>query len=151
MVNCSFSPYDKLQSLRYLDALVLLLKELAGVNEHPPANVYVCAVGDEDQSIYRFRGAEVHGFGGVLSFGLKGEHDLYNRVVTHLNIFTSAVSLGNTGSLIVFLGEDDERMYLYPQEFHGGFYRVAIGIEDKNDLINDLRQAFQAEGLETVD
>ena len=92
-----------------------------------------------------------HGFGGVLSFGLKGEHDLYNRVVTHLNIFTSAVSLGNTASLIVFLGEDDERMYLYPQEFHGGFYRVAIGIEDKNDLINDLRQAFQAEGLETVD
>jgi methionine-gamma-lyase len=92
-----------------------------------------------------------HGFGGVLSFGLKGEHDLYNRVVTHLNIFTSAVSLGHDASLIVFLGEDDERMYLYPQEFHGGFYRVAIGIEDKNDLINDLRQAFQAEGLETVD
>lgn len=93
----------------------------------------------------------INGFGGVLSFGLKGDHDLYNRVVTHLNIFTSAVSLGNTGSLIVFLGEDDERMYLYPEEFHGGFYRVAIGIEDKKDLINDLRQAFKAEGLETID
>ncbi len=92
-----------------------------------------------------------HGFGGVLSFGLKGEHDLYNRVVTHLNIFTSAVSLGHDASLIVFLGEDDERMYLYPQEFHNGFYRVAIGIEDKQDLINDLKQAFEAEGLETVD
>ena len=92
-----------------------------------------------------------NGFGGVLSFGLKGEHDLYNRVVTHLNIFTSAVSLGHDASLIVFLGEDDERMYLYPQEFHGGFYRVAIGIEDKKDLIDDLRQAFKAEGLETVD
>lgn len=92
-----------------------------------------------------------HGFGGVLSFGLKGEHDLYNRVVTHLNVFTSAVSLGHDASLIVFLGEDDERMYLYPEEFHNGFYRVAIGIEDKNDLINDLRQAFQAEGLETID
>ncbi len=92
-----------------------------------------------------------NGFGGVLSFGLKGEHDLYNRVVTHLNIFTSAVSLGNAGSLIVFLGEDDERMYLYPQEFHGGFYRVAIGIEDKDDLIYDLKQAFEAEGLETVE
>ncbi len=104
-----------------------------------------------------FKGHEIakrqmeHGFGGVLSFGLKGEHDLYNRVVTHLEVFTSAVSLGNAESLIVFLGEDDERMYLYPQEFHGGFYRVAIGIEDKNDLINDLRQAFKAEGLETVD
>ena len=92
-----------------------------------------------------------HGFGGVLSFGLKGEHDLYNRVVTHLHVFTSAVSLGNAASLIVFIGEDDERMYLYPQEFHGGFYRVAVGIEDAQDLIGDLRQAFTAEGLETVD
>ena len=92
-----------------------------------------------------------HGFGGVLSFGLHGEHDLYNRVVTHLQIFTSAVSLGNAASLIVFLGEDDERMYLYPEEFHNGFYRVAIGIEDKNDLIHDLKQAFEAEGLQTVD
>ena len=92
-----------------------------------------------------------HGFGGVLSFGLRGEHDLYNRVVSHLKVFTSAVSLGNAESLIVFLGEDDERMYLYPEEFHGGFYRVAIGIEDKQDLINDLKQAFEAEGLATVD
>jgi methionine-gamma-lyase len=71
-------------------------------------------------------------------------------VVSHLKVFTSAVSLGNAESLIVFLGEDDERMYLYPEEFHGGFYRVAIGIEDKYDLINDLKQAFEAEGLETV-
>ncbi len=104
-----------------------------------------------------FKGHEIaeketkHGYGAVLCFGLKGEHDLYNRVVTHLNIFTSAVSLGNAGSLIVFLGEDDERMYLYPQEFHNGFYRVAIGIEDTEDLINDLKQAFIAEGLEVQD
>ncbi|MBD5143870.1 MAG: PLP-dependent transferase [Ruminococcus sp.] len=92
-----------------------------------------------------------HGFGGVLSFGLHGEHDLYNRVITHLQVFTSAVSLGNTESLIVFLGEDDERMYLYPEEFHNGFYRVAVGIEDKQDLIQDLKQAFEAEGLETIE
>ena len=42
-------------------------------------------------------------------------------------------------------------MYLYPEEFHNGFYRVAVGIEDKDDLVNDLKQAFIAEGLEVVD
>lgn len=46
-----------------------------------------------------------NGFGGVLSFGLKADHDTYNRFVTHLKVITSAVSLGHDESLIVFLGE----------------------------------------------
>ena len=88
-----------------------------------------------------------HGFGGVLSFGLKADHDTYNRVVSHLNLITSAVSLGHDGTLIAFIGEDDERQYLYPEEFHNGFYRMSVGLEDAEDIINDLKQAFEAEGI----
>ena len=40
-----------------------------------------------------------NGYGGVLSFGLKADHDTYNRVVSHLNVITSAVSLGHDESL----------------------------------------------------
>ena len=29
----------------------------------------------------------------------------------------------------MFLGEDDERQYLYPSEFHRGFFRLAVGLE----------------------
>lgn len=88
-----------------------------------------------------------NGFGGVLSFGLKADHDTHNRFVSHLRVITSAVSLGHDESLIVFLGENDERQYLYPEEFHNGFFRFSVGIEDAEDIIEDLRQAFEKEGL----
>ena len=60
------------------------------------------------------------GFGGVLAFGLNGHDE----------------------SLIVFLGEDDERQYLYPPEFHQGFFRLAVGLEDTDDLIRDIDHAL---------
>lgn len=87
------------------------------------------------------------GFGGVLSFGLHADHDTYNRFVSHLKVITSAVSLGHDESLIVFLGENDERQYLYPEAFHNGFFRFSVGIEDVEDIIADLHQAFEKEGL----
>lgn len=87
------------------------------------------------------------GFGGVLSFGLKADHDTHNRFVSHLKVITSAVSLGHDESLIVFLGENDERQYLYPEEFSNGFFRLSVGIEDAEDIIGDLRQALEKTGL----
>jgi methionine-gamma-lyase len=83
-----------------------------------------------------------NGFGGVVAFGLAADHDAHNRFVSRLKIITSAVSLGHDESLIVFLGENDERQYLYPEAFHGGFFRLSVGLEDADDIIEDLRQAF---------
>ena len=88
------------------------------------------------------------GFGGVLSFGLDTDHDGHNRFVSKLNVIASAVSLGHDQSLIVFLGEDDERQYLYPPEFHRGFFRLAVGLEDTDDLIRDIDHALVEAGFE---
>ena len=87
------------------------------------------------------------GFGGVMAFGLKADHGTRNRFVSHLKVITSAVSLGHDESLIVFIGENDERQYLYPEEFHNGFFRFSVGIEDTEDIIEDLRQALDEVGL----
>lgn len=78
--------------------------------------------------------------GGVLFFGLNADHDTHNRLVSHLKVIPSAVSLG----------ENDERQYLYPPEFHNGFFRFSVGIEDKEDILADLKQAMTKTGLEKV-
>jgi methionine-gamma-lyase len=83
------------------------------------------------------------GFGGVMAFGLKGDHDAHNRFVSRLRVITSAVSLGHDESLIVFIGENDERRYLYPPEFSDGFFRFSVGLEDAEDLIADIEQALK--------
>jgi len=88
------------------------------------------------------------GYSGVLSFGLKADHDTHNRFVKGLKVITSAVSLGHDESLIVFLGENDERQYLYPEAFHDGFFRLSIGIEDAEDIIEDIRQALLQCGMQ---
>ncbi|MDR3305065.1 MAG: aminotransferase class I/II-fold pyridoxal phosphate-dependent enzyme [Clostridiales Family XIII bacterium] len=90
---------------------------------------------------------QMSGYGGMIAFALKADHDTHNRFVSRLRVITSAVSLGHDESLIVFLGENDERQYLYPPQFHEGFYRFSVGLEDTNDLIADLKQALSAESL----
>ncbi|MDR1619431.1 MAG: PLP-dependent aspartate aminotransferase family protein [Clostridiales bacterium] len=83
-----------------------------------------------------------NGYGGVMAFALNADHDAHNRFVSHLRVITNAVSLGHDESLIVFLGENDERQYLYPEEFHGGFFRFSVGLEDAEDIIADIKQAL---------
>ncbi|KZX10064.1 trans-sulfuration enzyme family protein [Methanobrevibacter curvatus] len=82
------------------------------------------------------------GFGGVLAFGLKANHNKHNEFVSHLTIISSAVSLGHDESLIVFIGGDDERQHLYPKKFKNGFFRFSVGLEDADDLIEDIQEAL---------
>lgn len=112
-----------------------------------PCVSFVAYPGLENHPNHETAVRQMKGFVGVLSFGIKGDHDTHNRFVSNLKVITSAVSLGHDESLIVFLGEDDERQYLYPEEFHNGFFRFSVCIEDIDDIIGDLEQAFIKTGL----
>lgn len=107
-----------------------------GLEDHPGHDVAVSQLTSPEA-----------GFGGVLSFALDTDHDGHNRFVSHLNVITSAVSLGHDESLIVFLGEDDERRDLYPPRFRNGFFRLAIGLEDVDDIIRDIDHALAEAGI----
>ena len=89
---------------------------------------------------------QMSGFGGMISFDLKGGLDEANRFLTSLNIFTLAESLGGVESLIEHPAimthasvPPENRAML---GIGDGFVRISVGIEHSDDLIQDLAQAL---------
>ncbi|WP_312349160.1 aminotransferase class I/II-fold pyridoxal phosphate-dependent enzyme [Actinomyces sp.] len=83
------------------------------------------------------------GYGGVIAFALDATPEEHNRFVANLRVITSAVSLGHDESLIVYTGTDGPRVATYPEPFRRlGHLRLSIGLEDPEDLVEDLAAAL---------
>jgi cystathionine gamma-synthase len=86
---------------------------------------------------------QMSGFGGMLSFRLRGGEEAALRVCERTQLFTLAESLGGVESLI----EHPHRMTHAsaagsPLEVPGDLVRLSVGIEDVQDLLADLDQAL---------
>ncbi len=86
---------------------------------------------------------QMSGFGGMLSFRLRGGEEAALRVCERARLFTLAESLGGVESLI----EHPHRMTHAsaagsPLEVPGDLVRLSVGIEDVADLLADLEQAL---------
>ncbi len=88
-----------------------------------------------------------NGFGGVVSFGVDADDKTVERFCAKLKVVTFAVSLGHDESLIFPQPSYDERIHLYPERFRRGFIRFSVGLEDPEDIMQDLDQALRAIGL----
>lgn len=89
---------------------------------------------------------QMNGFGGVLSFELKGDAKQVDLFLNRVKLFTRAVSLGSVESLIT--QPVAAVHYNVPRNFRlqGGIsdtlIRVSVGIEEAEDIIEDLAQAL---------
>jgi len=90
---------------------------------------------------------QMSGFGGVVSFTIKGDLERTSRFVDQVQIPLMAASLGGVETLI----EQPALMSYYemsPEErlevgITGNLVRLSLGIEDTQDLIDDLDQALK--------
>src|SRR5438034_9823901 len=77
-------------------------------------------------------------FGGMLSFEVKDGTDAAMSVTAKTKIFTRATSLGGVESLIEHRASIEGPGTTSPE----GLLRLSIGIENADDLIEDLDQAL---------
>lgn len=95
---------------------------------------------------YAIAKSQMRGFGGMISFELRGDLERARRFVATTKIFTLAESLGGVESLIEVPAamthasiEPEKRRAIGIAD---GLIRLSVGLEDVADLIEDLAQAF---------
>jgi len=79
-------------------------------------------------------------FGGMLSFEVKGGREKAIGVTARTRFFIRATSLGGVESLIEHRASIEGPGTQSPE----GLLRLSIGLENADDLIEDLDQALQA-------
>lgn len=90
---------------------------------------------------------QMRAFGGMISFIVKGGREKAAIVADSVKIATLAVSLGATQTLIEHPASMTHSPYseeeLEAAGIPAGLIRFSVGLEDPDDLIRDLQQAFE--------
>ena len=116
------------------------------LRQHPKVKkVYWC--GFEDHHNYDIAKMQMRGFGGMMSFTLLEDTvEAATKVLSSTKLFSLAESLGGVESLINHPASmthasipRDERI---KNGLSDGLIRLSVGIEDADDLIEDLKQAI---------
>ncbi|MBU5378614.1 MAG: cystathionine gamma-synthase [Pantoea sp.] len=96
---------------------------------------------------HEFAARQQRGFGAMLSFELDGDEALLRRFLKALQLFTLAESLGGVESLISHTATMTHAGMSAEARAAAGIsetlLRVSVGIEDHEDLIADLDNAFR--------
>lgn len=148
-----FSAYLCIRGVKTLKLRFLKSSESAQaiaefLSEHPKIEkVYYPGLRD---SPYRRIGEKIFKekvFGGVVSFVVRGGRESVKKVLSRVKIIKASPSLGGAESLLTYpVASASKNIPLEVRERLGivdGLLRLSVGLEDANDLIEDLDQALR--------
>jgi cystathionine beta-lyase/cystathionine gamma-synthase len=99
-----------------------------------------------DQKYKSIASKQMNGFGGMMSIVLDTNLEGVNKFLSHLKIFTLAESLGGVESLIehpaIMTHASIEKKIRDSLGISDSLLRLSVGIEDVEDIIDDLNQAL---------
>ncbi|MBA3800963.1 MAG: PLP-dependent transferase, partial [Geodermatophilaceae bacterium] len=109
---------------------------------HPGVDL-VLYPGLPDSPGYEVATKQMSGYGGMVSFTVRGGEPAALRVCERTELFTLGESLGGVESLIEHPGRMTHASAAgSPLEVSGDLVRLSVGIETVDDLVEDLRQAL---------
>lgn len=104
-------------------------------------------LGLEDHSDHELAKKQMTGFGGMMSFELKGGLERGIEFMKKINFCVLAPTLGDTDTLILHPASmSHKNVAREMRERNGitdGLIRISVGIESAEDIINDINQALK--------
>ena len=148
-VGATLSPFDAWLITRGLKTLSLRMKahceNAQQVAEFLAAHQRVKSVyypGLPSHPQHYLLGAQMKGAGGVIAFELHADFEASKRFINALELCTLAVSLGDAETLIEHPASMTHATYSAQARMEAGItdslIRISVGLEDVNDIINDL-------------
>jgi len=149
------SPFDSYLALRGLKTLHLRMKRHAEsaiviaefLQKHPKVEK-VCYPGLASHPQHELAKRQMRGFGGMITFWVRGGIKESREFLENVKIFALAESLGGVESLVEHPAimthasvPADERKKL---GIWDNMIRLSVGVEDVEDLLDDLKGAFAA-------
>ena len=96
--------------------------------------------------------AQMHNFSGMVSFRTTDGKQVAKRMMQELEVIHYAVSLGHHRSLVYLMQTDDligssyrledSELQRYREVAGDGVFRLSVGLEDAQDLIDDLERVL---------
>jgi len=94
------------------------------------------------------------GFGGVLSFGIKGSEDAGRAFVDNLKLASNLANVGDAKTLVISPAATTHTQLTTEEQLKSGvtpdLIRVSVGIEHIDDIIHDFEQAFEKSDIPTT-
>ena len=88
------------------------------------------------------------GFGGIITFGIKGGVDAGRRLIDSVKLFSLLANVGDAKSLIIHPASTTHQQLTEDEQVASGvtpdLIRLSVGIEHIDDILADLGQALRA-------
>ncbi|MDH3641244.1 MAG: PLP-dependent aspartate aminotransferase family protein [Gammaproteobacteria bacterium] len=149
------STFDAYLCLRSLKTLAVRMQAhernamaMAAMLEAHPQVQHVSYPGLASHPQHQLASTQASGFGGMLSFTIKGGLDEVRRFLAAVSVHTLAESLGGVESLIehpaLMTHASLAPEHLATLGITDGLLRLSVGIESEADLLDDMRTALAA-------
>jgi len=153
-MGCNMDPTQAFMVIRGVKTLAIRIEraqknamEVAKFLETHPKVAWIRYPGLKSHPQYDLAKKQMNGFGSMMSFGLKGGYESGKKLMDNVHLALLAVSLGGVESLIQHPASMTHAAVSKENKLAAGItddlVRFSVGIEDVDDIIDDLKQALE--------